>query len=150
MAQSLPPYPPFECQSEGKGLLIRVKSLVKESKLIEKSTSTNNEVQSGHPTASCMLGAAWWSAAWATRREKVRPMHDKALSWRGSPVCPRCLFFAHRIVVRRWAIITTAPKIFHLKRQTQHVRHTIPYRLYHHYFFEHIKDRLMTSIVNQY
>ena len=39
-------------------------------------------VQSGHPAASCMLGAAWWSAAWATRREKVRPMHGKALSWR--------------------------------------------------------------------
>ena len=40
-------------------LLIRVKRLVKESKLIEKPTSTNNEVQSGHGTASCMLGAAW-------------------------------------------------------------------------------------------
>ena len=40
--------------------------------------------------------------------------------------------------------------LFHVKLQTQHVRHTIPYRLYHHYFFEHIKDRLMTSIVNQY
>ena len=43
----------------------------------------------------------------------------------------------------------TAPKIFHVER---HVRHTIPYRLglYHHYFVEHIKHRLMTSIVNQY
>ena len=44
----------------------------------------------------------------------------------------------------------TAPKIFNVKRQIQHVRHTIPYRLYHHYFFEHVKGRLMTSIVNQY
>ena len=43
----------------------------------------------------------------------------------------------------------TAPKMFHVEQQT-HVQHTIPYRLYHHYFFEHIKDRLMTSIVNQY
>ena len=50
---------------------------------VEKPISTNNEVQSGHPTASwCMLGATWWSAAWATRREKVRPMHGKALSRR--------------------------------------------------------------------
>ena len=75
---------------------------------IEKPTSTNIEVQSGHLTASCMLGAAWWSPAWATRREKVMPMHDgKALSWRPnwkncrSPVCPRCLFFAYSIVVWR-------------------------------------------------
>ena len=30
----------------------------------------------------------------------------------------------------------TAPKIFHVKRQTQHVRHTIPYRLYHHYLIK--------------
>ena len=45
----------------------------------------------------------------------------------------------------------TAPKIFHVKRQTQqcHVRHTIPYRLYHHYFFEHIKDRLINDIDRQ-
>ena len=39
----------------------------------------------------------------------------------------------------------TALKIFHVKRQTQQVRHTIPYRLYHHYFLEHIKYRQMTS-----
>ena len=30
----------------------------------------------------------------------------------------------------------TAPKIFHVKRQTQRVRHTIPYRLYHHYLIK--------------
>ena len=68
----------------------------------------------------------------------ARPCHGGLIFKKNcrSPACSRCLFFVHSTALSD----NTAPKIFHAKRQTQHVRHTIPYRLYHHYFFEHIKD----------
>ena len=82
----------------------------------------------------------------------ARPCHGGLIKKNcRSPVCPLSKMFIFRAQHRGAALSdNTAPKIFHVKRQTQHVRHTIPYRLYHHYFFEHIKDRLMTSIVSQY
>ena len=90
---------------------------------VEKPTSTNNEVQSGHQTASCMLGAAWWSAAWATRREKsgqcmARPCHGGLIK----KLLITCLskMFIFRAQHRGAALSdNTAPKIFHVKRQTQ-------------------------------
>ena len=101
---------------------------------VEKPTSTNNEIQSGHRTASSMLGAAWWSPTWATRREKVmpRPCHGSLI--KKLPITCLSKIFIFRAQHRGAALSdNTAPKIFHVKRQTQHVRHTIPYRLYHHY-----------------
>ena len=138
-------------------LLIRVKRLVKESKLIEKLRSQHQQTMRFRPSlvtgqhARCSLVISHVG----NQARKSQANAWQCLVYRGLvkklPITCLSKMFIFRAQHRGAALSdNTAPKIFHIERQT-HVRHTLPYRLYHHYFLEYIKkNRLMTSIVNQY
>ena len=122
-------------------LLIRIKMrLVKESKLIEKLRSQHQQtmrfslVTRQHHACYLPLGDHPRGQPGEKKSGQcmARPCHGGLI--KKLPITCLSKIFIFRVQHRGAALRdNTAPKIFHVKWQTQHVRHTIPYRLYHHY-----------------